>query len=823
MKSLFTFKNVPAKGRFKPSFYFILTCFLLLSSLTAFAQNYRVSGLVTQQNSEPLAGVSIQLKHSETWTQTDINGHYALDLPQGTHTLEIRYLTAKPIEKTFELTADLVLNIVINETAEVLDEVLVNAVRVGSSSPITHSNISKEDLEKRNLGQDIPMLLNFLPSVVTTTDAGAGVGYTGIRVRGINAQSTNITINGIPYNDAESMGTFWVNLSDFASSTESMQLQRGVGTSTNGSGAFGASINVLTEGVSNEASAEIANSFGSYNTHKHTLKFSTGRLNDHFEISGRLSNIKSDGYIDRASSDLKSYFLQGAYVDTNRLIKAVVFGGQEITYQAWNGLEDLDLLENHRTFNTAGMYTDADGNIQFYDNEIDDYKQDHYQLHWNERINNQWSTNLGLNYTRGLGFFEQYKEDQNLIEYGMENIELGGESITDTDLVRRRWLDNHFYVVNANANYKKEDLNLSFGTSYSTYDGDHFGEVIWAQYAGNTPKGHRYYDGNGKKTDANVFAKATYQFDEQLSFYGDVQYRNVGYKTTGTNSDTDLMEIDESFNFFNPKAGLTYQFNTANALYFSYARANREPSRKDFQNNTDVKPEQLNDFELGWRYDDPGFRINANAYYMLYNEQLVLTGELDTTGNPIRTNSGDSYRLGLEIEAAVRLTSQWSLQPSVTVSSNKTKKTVVERDGELVDLGKTNISFSPELVASNALVFQPKEHFQMSLLSKYVGEQFMGNTDSPASKLDAYFVNDVNVTYEWHLKSKEDSQKKPFLKSILFSGLVNNIFNKKYISNGFYYTYNDTWTDPNHVTTIEGAGYFPQATTNFLIGATLKF
>lgn len=821
MKPLFT--NVSAKNRFKPSIKFILIYLLLFSGLTAFAQNYRVSGRVTQQDSEPLAGVSIQLKRSTTWTQTDLNGYYTLDLPKGKHTLEIRYLTAKPIERTFDLSADLVLNIVINETAEVLDEVLVNAVRVGASSPITHSNISKEDLEKRNLGQDIPMLLNFLPSVVTTTDAGAGIGYTGIRVRGINAQSTNITINGIPYNDAESMGTFWVNLSDFASSTESMQLQRGVGTSTNGSGAFGASINVLTEGVSNEASAEIANSFGSYNTHKHTLKFSTGRLNDHFEISGRLSNIKSDGYIDRASSDLKSYFLQGAYVDTNRLIKAVVFGGQEITYQAWNGLEDLDLLKNDRTFNTAGMYTDADGNIQFYENEIDDYKQDHYQLHWNERINNQWSTTLGLNYTRGLGFFEQYKENQKLAQYGMEDIELGGESITRSDLVRRRWLDNHFYVVNANANYKKEDLNLSFGTSYSTYDGDHFGEVIWAQYAGNTPKGHRYYDGNGKKTDANVFAKATYQFDEQLSFYGDLQYRNVGYKTTGTNSDTDLMEIDESFNFFNPKAGLTYQFNTANALYFSYARANREPSRKDFQNNTDVKPEQLNDFELGWRYDDPGFLINANAYYMLYNEQLVLTGELDTTGNPIRTNSGDSYRLGLEIEAAVRLTSQWSLQPSVTVSSNKTKKTVVERDGELVDLGKTNISFSPELVASNALVFQPKEHFQISLLSKYVGEQFMGNTDSPASKLDAYFVNDVNVTYEWHLKSKEDSQKKPFLKSILFSGLANNIFNKKYISNGFYYTYDDTWTDPNQVTTIEGAGYFPQATTNFLIGATLKF
>lgn len=821
MKSLFT--NQSAQSRFKPSLKLILFIISLSFCFTTFAQNYRVSGRVTQQNAEPLAGVSIQLKSGKAWTQTDINGGYSVELPKGTHTLEFRYLTASPIEKTFNLTSDLVLDVLINENTEVLDEVLVNAVRVGSNLPITHSNISKEDLEKRNLGQDIPMLLNFLPSVVTTTDAGAGVGYTGIRVRGINAQSTNITINGIPFNDAESMGTFWVNLSDFASSTQSMQLQRGIGTSTNGSGAFGASINVLTEGVSNEASAEIANSFGSYNTRKHTVKFSTGRLNDHFEFSGRLSNIKSDGYIDRASSDLKSYFLQGAYVDDNRLIKAVVFGGQEITYQAWNGLEDLDLLENDRTFNTAGMYTDADGNIQFYDNEIDDYKQDHYQLHWNERLNNRWSTTLGLNYTRGLGFFEQYKEDQKLVNYGMENIELGGETIKLSDLVRRRWLDNHFYVLNANANYKNENLNLTFGTSLSTYDGDHIGEVIWAQYAGNSPKGHRYYDGNGKKTDASTFAKATYQMDEQLSFYGDLQYRNVAYKTTGTNSDVVLMEIDETYNFFNPKAGLTYQFNPVNALYFSYARANREPSRKDFQNNMDVKPEQLNDFELGWRFDSSNFRLHTNAYYMHYNEQLVLTGQLDTTGNPIRANSGESYRLGLELEAAWKFAPQWQLQPSVTISSNKTKNTVIERDGQMVDLGKTNISFSPNLIASNALVFQLKTHFQISLLSKYVGEQYMGNTDSKASKLESYFINDLNVTYELNFESNNDPQKKSFIKSILFSGLVNNIFNEKYISNGFYYTYDDDWTDPNKVTTIEGAGYFPQATTNFLIGATLKF
>ena len=348
---------------------------------------------------------------------------------------------------------------------ETLDEVLVKAVRVEATSPITHSNVDKEELKKRNLGQDIPVLLNYLPSVVTTTDAGAGVGYTYIRVRGINAQSTNVTINGIPYNDAESMGTFWVNLGDFASSVESLQVQRGVGTSTNGSGAFGASINVLTDAISENPYAEISNSFGSFNTRKHTVKFSTGKLNDHIELSGRMSQIKSDGYIDRASSNLKSYFLQAAYVDENTLIKALNFSGKEITYQSWNGLEDLDLLENDRTYNTAGMYTDDEGNVKFYDNEVDNYQQDHYQLHWNQKYAGNWSTNLGLNLTQGKGYFEQYREDESFADYGLDNVTIGGETIEETDLIRRRWLDNDFYVANLSANYKTDAVNLHVGTS----------------------------------------------------------------------------------------------------------------------------------------------------------------------------------------------------------------------------------------------------------------------------------------------------------------------------------------------------------------------
>jgi iron complex outermembrane receptor protein len=711
---------------------------------------------------------------------------------------------------------------------EKLDEVLVKAVRVDAKSPITHSNVSKEQLAKRNLGQDIPMLLNFLPSVVTTSDAGAGVGYTGIRVRGVSAQSTNITINGIPYNDAESLGTFWVNLGDFASSVESLQLQRGVGTSTNGSGAFGASINVLTDAVSKEAAGEISNSFGSYNTRKHTVKFSTGLMNNHFEIAGRMSNISSDGYIDRASADLKSYFLQGSYVDDNTLIKAITFGGSEVTYQSWfgtplariNGDEagvEAYIVENFLSAAEAENLRNSDRRYNYYtyDNQVDNYDQDHYQLHWNQRYNNQWSTTLGLNYTYGRGYFEQFRVDDDFSTYGFEELTVNGEVVNTTDVIRRRWLDNDFYVINANANYKDNNLNLIFGGSYSHYNGDHFGEVIWAEFASQSEIRDRYYYGNSKKADLSIFSKANYRLNHKISLYGDLQVRNVSYKTTGNTSDLVDFEVDKSFTFFNPKAGITYDINSDNNLDFSYARANREPNRTDFESNPNIEAEQLNDFELGWRHKKGNFTFNANVYYMLYNEQLVLSGTLDDVGNPIRTNSGKSYRLGLELEAVMPITSKLTLQSNLTISTNKNSETIVPFDGELQNLGKTDISFSPDLVAANAIVFQPIKNLQMSLLSKFVGEQFMSNTEAKSSKLDSYFINDFNITYTLKTKSVFDS--------VVFTGLVNNIFNVKYISNGYYYTYDDTWSNPGTVSTIEGAGFYPQATRNFLLGVTLNF
>jgi len=696
---------------------------------------------------------------------------------------------------------------------QILDEVLVKSIRVDTDSPITHSNVDKEELAKTNLGQDIPVLLNYLPSVVTTSDAGAGIGYTYIRVRGSDASRVNITINGIPYNDSESQGIFWVNMPDFASSIENLQLQRGVGTSTNGSGSFGASLNILSDGVSDNAFSEIGIAGGSFNSQKYNVKFSTGLLNDHFEVSGRLSKITSDGYIDRASSDLKSYFLQGAFINDNTLIKALVFGGKEKTYQAWYGI-DAETLENDRTYNPAGIYTDDDGNVKFYDNETDNYSQDHYQLFWNQKINSNWTTNLGLNYTYGRGYYEQYKEDEDFEFYDFEPIEIGGEVINTTDLIRRRWLDNDYYVVNANVNYKKNELDITAGAFYSHYDGDHFGEVIWAKYASNSEIRDRYYEGNGKKDEFTVFAKATYKINEQWSAYGDLQGRFLTYKTTGLTSDRVPLEVDEKYNFFNPKAGLTYELSDKNQLYASYGRAHREPRRADFENGI-TKPEKLDDYELGWRFKAQKNTINTNIYFMNYKDQLVLTGAIDDTGAPLRATSGKSYRLGVEIDATFLICDNFRMLPNLALSSNKNLDFVSPIDGELVNLGTTNLSFSPNIVAGNKFEYEPITNLQLGLYTKYVGEQYMGNVDSDVSKLDAYFVNDFNVSYT--------IDNIPFLREIVVTGLVNNIFNIKYVSNGYYYTYDDTWTDPTTTTTIEGTGYNPQATINFLVGATVKF
>ena len=674
-----------------------------------------------------------------------------------------------------------------------LDEVLVKAVRVQPNAPITHSNLTKKDIRKRNLGQDIPVLLNYLPSVVSSSDAGAGIGYTYLRVRGSDATRVNVTINGIPYNDAESQGTFWVNLGDFASSVESLQLQRGVGTSTNGSGAFGASLNILTDGISENAGGEIANSFGSFGTRKHSIKFTTGLLNDHFEFAGRLSKIYSDGYVDRAFTDLKSYYLQGNYVDKNTIVKAITFGGKEKTYQAWYGLSK-DQLEEDRTQNP---YT--------YDNETDNYWQDHYQLHWIETLNANWSTNIGLNYTRGKGYFEQFKDGRSAADYN----NLINE---DSDVVVRRWLDNHFYVANANVTYKKNSLELITGISYSDYTNDHYGEIIWgSDLASGTNIRDRYYLSISDKSDFSIFSKATFRMSEKLQAFLDIQGRFVNYTTTGLTSDRAPIDIDERFDFFNPKLGFTYTLNPGNSLYVSYARANKEPNRNDFESNAvDVQHEELNDFELGWRHESDRLRLNANVYYMQYNNQLVLSGALDNVGEYLRENVDKSYRLGLELDASIVLTEQLSLVSNFALSKNKIQDLTINRDGAVQNLNDTNIAFSPDLITTHALEYAPNTKFRAALIGKYVGEQYLSNTDTEASKLDSYFVTDFNFTYTLPVNNVFDS--------IVFTGMVNNLFDLKYVDRGF--TYLDTWSGP---TATEIQGYYPQATRNFLLGMTLMF
>ena len=669
-----------------------------------------------------------------------------------------------------------------------LDEVVISAVRVTSKAPVTFSNLDKKDIKYRNLGQDIPILMNYMPSVVTTSDAGNGVGYTGIRVRGSDATRVNVTINGIPYNDSESQGTFWVNMPDFASSVQSLQLQRGVGTSTNGSGAFGASLNMLTDNFSTKPSAEISGAAGSFNTYKENIKFSTGLLNDHIEISGRMSNLTSDGYIDRASSDLQSYFLQGSYIGNTTSIKALLFGGREKTYQSWNGIDEYTLAEKGRKFNAAGMHKDALGNDVFYDNETDNYNQTNYQLIWSELINENWTSNFALHYTHGAGYYENYKEDADFEDYGLTPI----DGVESTDLVRQKWLDNDFYGMTFSANYKKGKWDAIFSGGWNKYQGNHYGKVIWSRYASQSELGDLFYDDDAVKTDGNVFAKASYQLTDKFNLFVDLQYRNVNYQADGVQP----TYLDETYHFFNPKGGITYEINQKNNLYLSYARANREPNRTDFEGGNAI-PETLNDFELGWRNISEKIQFDTNVYYMGYKNQLILTGKLDDVGNPIRANTEDSYRLGLEVDVTIEASAKFIIKPNFTLSNNKNIDLTV--DG--FSYGNTDIAYSPDLIIGNIFVYKPIENLYLSLLQKFVGEQYMNNIELPEAKLDSYFVNDFNIAYEIFPKS--------VFKSIMVNVLVNNIFNTEYIANGYMW---DVYPY-----------YYPQAGINFLAGLTLKF
>ena len=686
----------------------------------------------------------------------------------------------------------------------ILDEVVVAASRANDKIPVTYSTLKKEEIAKVNLGQDIPVLLNYLPSVVATTFDGTGIGPTDLRIRGADNSRINVTINGIPYNDADSQTSFFVNLQDFASSVENIQVQRGVGTSTNGAGAFGASINILTDNSTEDAYGQISNSVGSFSSRKHTVRFGTGLLEDHFAFSGRLSRIKSNGYIDRAFSDLSSYFLDGVYKDDNTLIKALVFGGEEITGLSFFGLNEAGLQEDRR-FNNDGLFLDDEGNVQFYDRQTDNYKQDHYQLHISQRFNENWTGNISFHYTYGRGFFEQYVESDpsffngDLTFFRLPTFEANGELVERSDLVTQSFLNSNFYGTVFNVLYKKDKWDAVFGGGWNRYDGEQFAQVTVAEFAILPEIPFRFFENGTNKTDFNMYAKGTYQLNNKLSLFGDLQLRTISYEASGTLFEPNLLlDADENYTFFNPKTGITYQANPNNKIYFSYARANREPARVDFENGT-PEPESLNDFELGWRYVSPKFQLNTNVYYLDFTDQLVLTGQLDEVGFPIRQNSGQSYRLGIEIDGNIQL-GKWNIRPNLALSTNKNKDFLVEDDnGDFNNLGNTDISFSPNVVAGNVLTYNAAKGLDLTLFSKYVGEQFITNLNS--NPLDSYFVNDFNLQYR--LKGIS------ILKSIVFTGQVNNIFDVEYENNGYVF--------------FGESFFYPQAGTNFLVGATLNF
>ncbi len=718
-----------------------------------------------------------------------------------------------------------------------LDEVLLSATRAKDKSPYAFTNISKDDLESINLGQDLPVLLDQLPSVVTTSDAGAGVGYTGIRVRGSDATRVNVTINGIPYNDQESQGTFWVNMPDFVSSVEDIQLQRGVGTSTNGSGAFGASLNLKTLNPSTDGYATTTNVVGSFGTRKHNVSIGSG-IKNNFYAEARVSNIQSDGYIDRARADLNSYYAEAGFVNEETSIKAIVFGGKEETYQSWYGTPEAVVnndLEGIQAFIDRNYSSDAEAenllnsgrtyNFYTYDNEVDNYQQTHYQLHASHQFDSNFSANVSGNFTRGKGYFEQYKDGEELGDYFPSNANASEEG----DVIRRRWLDNNFTAIVYSLNYKKEDLNFYLGGGYNNYKGDHFGEVIWDSFETSIPIRSNYYFSYGDKEDFNTYVKAEYNITSNLFALLDLQYRTVTYESVGTSSDLLDINVNQKYNFFNPKLGLTYRIDNYNSVYGSYAVGNREPNRDDLTKNPILpKAEQLHDFEFGYKLRNKDFYVNANLYYMNYTDQLVLTGDLDDVGDAIRENVEDSYRAGIELQAGYKFSEQFRIDANATFSQNKIKEfdyvvydtqydpntySVVSYEPVVTKFEDTDISFSPNVIFGNTLTYSPIKNGNIALISKYVGKQFLDNTSSDSKSMDAYFVNNINISYK--LKPK-------WIKEIAFNVLVNNVFNDKYVSNGYTYSYYYRPENSSDSPITENF-YYPQATTNFLVGATLKF
>jgi iron complex outermembrane receptor protein len=780
---------------------------MLLSGIVLHSAGQSIEGKVIDQNTgRPVSGASVYTS-TGYGAVTDTNGTYRITkLKQGLQTLTVSCIGYKTTVLTQESGSSPAI-IRLEPWNLLMQPVEVRAIRAAENAPFAKTNLDKKDIEALNLGQDLPFLLNQTPSVVVNADAGNGIGYTGIRIRGTDATRINMTINGIPYNDAESQGIFFVNLPDLASSTSSIQVQRGVGTSSNGGGAFGATLNFSTNETNTSHYAEINNSAGSFGTFKNTLKAGTGLLNDRFTLDIRLSNIRSDGYIERASSDLKSMYVSAAYLTEKSSLRFNFLSGKEKTYQAWYGVSENDLLTNRR-INYAG--TEKSGTP--YDNETDNYKQDHYQLFFNHAPSEKWTLQSALFLTRGKGYYEQYKAGQSFSKYGLDNYVTGNEIRTETDLIRQLWLDNIFYGQTFSAQYLSGAEQLTIGGGWSNYQGNHFGDIIWAREG--IEKGYRWYDHDASKKDAHLYTKYQYRLAADHTLFGDLQYRQVSYRIDGFRDNPNVL-LNERFHFINPKLGWSYTHNNYRA-YFSYALGQKEPNRDDFEAGIQdrPRPEKLHDFEAGISQRSARAGWNAGIYYMYYIDQLVQTGKINDVGAYTRTNIPRSHRLGIELQAHSMLTEWWKLSGNATFSRNK-----VNAFTEYVDdydnggqksysYQKSDLAFSPNVIAQASMELRPFTSLTLQLASKFTGRQFMDNTSREDRSLDPFWVQDLRVQYVLHGKWYRECQ---------FIVQVNNLLNTKYEPNGYTYSYmyNGQLNTENY--------YYPMAGTQWMAGINLRF
>ena len=695
-----------------------------------------------------------------------------------------------------------------NDTA-FLEPVEVKAIRAEDNAPFAKSNLSKKDIEKDNLGQDLPFLLNQTPAVVVNSDAGNGVGYTGIRIRGTDASRINVTLNGIPYNDAESQGTFFVDLPDFASGANSIQVQRGLGTSSNGAGAFGASINLSTNEVNRNAFVALNNSYGSFTTYKNNLQFGSGIIGGHYTFDGRLSKISSNGYIDRAKTNLRSAYLSTAYVSEKKSLRLNVFSGKEKTYQAWNGVPEY-LLDSLRTFNSSG--TEKSGVP--YDNETDNYIQTHYQFFYNQLLNSDWKTNFAFFFTKGRGYYEQYKAKQNLADYGLPDYFDGTNTIKKTDLLRWLWLNNDFYGSIFSLQYQKDKNRFTFGGGWNGYAGTHYGELTWAAVPEAVPSHYQWYHLTAYKNDLSFYGKFTRQWASNWQYFADLQFRKVHYRINGFR-DNPSLQNSRQYAFFNPKFGITYT-NKGWKAYASFAVAGKEPNRDDFEAGTAQQPkaENLVDLEWGFEKNNAHNSIGCGFYFMQYRDQLVLTGKINDVGAYTRSNIPNSFRVGIELQGKATINRWMNVSGNISGSENKIKNYTeflddYDNGGQQTKFyPKTTLSFSPAVVGSASVSFIPVKNGEAGFISKYVSRQYLDNTAQKYRSLNPYFTEDIRLSYRMENK---------IYKALDLVLQLNNIFNKKYEPNGysFSYIYGGQTNTENF--------YYPMAGFNAMVGVNVRF